>query len=91
MFKGLKVSAKARLKQRRGESVRQWLNDANARMPAVSDQPFNTNVSPHAADIGPLLEQKFSTAHIVYLAAIVAGSAGWLWLLARILIWSIPV
>jgi hypothetical protein len=91
MFRGLKVGAKTRLTQRRGEPVRQWLSEANARMAAVSDQPFNTDVSPHAADIDPLLEQNFSTTHIIYLAAIATGTAGWLWLIARILIWSIPL
>jgi hypothetical protein len=91
MFRGLKINAKTRLRQTHGDPVQQWFSDANARMPAVSDQPFNTNVSPRAAGIDPLLEHKFSTAHIVYLAAIAAGTAGWLWLLARILIWSIPL
>ena len=69
----------------------QWSSDANARMSAVSDQPFNTSVSPHTADIDPLLEQKFSAAHIVYLATIAAGTAGWLWFIARILMWSIAL
>ena len=91
MFDGLRASADTRLNQRSGEPVRQWLSNANARMPAVSDQPFDTRVSPHAADIDPVLEQKFSTAHIVYLAAIAAATLGWLWLITRILIWVIQI
>ena len=91
MFSGLRVRAKTRLNQGSGEPVRQWLSKPNAKMPAVSDQPLYTNVSQSAADTDPVLEQKFSTLQIVYLAAIAAATAGWLWLIARILMWEIPL
>jgi hypothetical protein len=47
-------------------------------LPDVSDQPYGTNVPPQAADTDPVLAQKFSTSHILYLAAIAAATAGWL-------------
>jgi hypothetical protein len=89
MFSGLRVRAKSQLNQRSGEPVRQWLN--NAKMAAVSDQPLYTNVSQSAADTDPVLERKSSTLQVVYLAAIAAATAGWLWLVARILMWAIPL
>ena len=91
MFGGLRVRAKTQLNQGSGEPVRQWLSKATAKMPAVSDQPLYTNVSRSAADIDPVLEQKFSAAQIVYLATIAAATAGWLWLIARILMWAIAL
>jgi uncharacterized membrane protein len=57
-------------------------------MPDVPGQPFDISVAPHAADPDPALEQKFSAGHIVYLAAVAAGTAGWRWLIARILMQS---
>ena len=71
--------------------MRQWLSKPNAKMAAVSDQPLYTNVSQSAADTDPVLERKSSTLQIVYLAAVAAATAGWLWLVARILMWAIPL
>jgi hypothetical protein len=68
--------------------VRQLVNKTNARMPDMSDQPFGIIVPPQAADTDPVLTQKFSTPHFIYLAAIAAATAGWLWFIARILMWS---
>ena len=68
--------------------MRQLVSKTNARMPDVSDQPFGISVPPQAADTDPVLAQKFSPPHIIYLAAIAAATAGWLWLIARILMWS---
>jgi hypothetical protein len=90
MFSGLRARAKTRPNQSR-EPVGQWLSNTNAKMPAVSDHPFDTSVSPHVAETDPVVEQKFSTVHIVYLAAIAAATTGWIWLIARILMWSIAL
>jgi hypothetical protein len=71
-------------------SVRAFTRSARklGRLPDASDQPYGTNVPPQAADTDPVLAQKFSASHILYLAAIAAATAGWLWLIARILMWS---
>jgi hypothetical protein len=51
-------------------------------------EALGENTSTTHTSTDPVLAQKLSTSHIKYLAAIAAATAGWLWLIARILMWS---
>jgi hypothetical protein len=47
----------------------------------MSDQLFSSEFSSHQSD-GVIAEPKYGISQIVYLTAIVAGTVGWLWLIA---------
>ena len=69
--------------------MQQQLSDT--RRPILSDQPSDIRVSLRALETDPVSAPRFYIANIIYLAAVAAATAGWLWLIARVLMRSLAL
>jgi hypothetical protein len=69
--------------------VQQQLSDT--RRPTLSDQPSDIRVSLRALETDPVPEPRFYIANIIYLVSVGTATAGWLWLIARVLMRSLAL